>query len=327
MKLGVVVRLDHLGKVIPGDSINYMDYVMEYFRKKSQVVMFDWRDVSKDLIVSKYAVGDKGGVRIRDSPKKLNELCDFIFIKQLGKVYEAREEFLSFLDSLKNFDGTILNPLDTIRNNFSKKYLIDLQEKGLPTVPTIALKENISLEEVKETEFSFAHYSGKPNDYVVKPMDFGEMGVAVKKVSEFENEEEFQEYLKKNSPVLLQPFISDILENGENSLIFLSKEFAHAIRKVSEGFKINCGLLNTNYELYKPNDSELKICERIHESWKDELGYWRVDFIYVDGKPLISEVEAANPALYPENCPSISKEFTSKLDAFLGEYYESKVNG
>ncbi len=327
MKLGIVVRGDQLGKIIPGDDINYMDYVMEDFRKKSQVVMFDWRDVSEDLIVSKYFIGDENGVEMRESPKKLGELCDFIFIKQLGKVYAQRKEFLSFLKSLKKFEGIILNPLDTIRNNFSKKYLLDLQEKDLPVIPTIVLEKNMTLEKAKEVEFSLPHYSGKPEDHVVKPMEFGEMGAAVKRISEFENEEEFQGYLEENSPVLLQPFISDILENGENSLIFLGKEFTHAIRKISGEFKINCGLLKTNYELYGPEDYELEVSKKIYDAWGDELGYWRIDFIYVDGRPLISEVEAANPALYPENYPAIAEEFTKKLDRFLGEYYESKING
>jgi hypothetical protein len=327
MRLGIVVRADQIGKIIPGDEINYMDYIMEDFRKKFQIVMFDWRDISEDLIVSRSFIGTAGGVKEDTSPRELNGLCDFIFIKQLGKVYAQREEFLSFLESLKKFEGIILNPLDTIKNNFSKKYLLDLQEKGLPVVPTMVLREDVTLETAKKVEFSFPHCSGKPEDYVVKPMKFGEMGAAVKRISEFESEEEFQEYLEANSPVLFQPFISDILANGENSLIFLGKEFTHAIRKFSGKFKVNCGLLKTNYKSYEPSDCELEICNNIYDSWEDELGYWRVDFIYVDGKPLISEVEAANPALYPENYPKIAEEFTRKLEKYLEGYYESKING
>ena len=321
MKIGIVARTECFGNPIPGDTINYMEHLFHYLRKKNQVVMLSWRDLNKDLTVNKYLFGNNKNVEWRKIGN-LNQICDLLFIKQLGQVYESKTPFLDFLSSLERFKGAIVNNPETIISGFSKEYLLRLQEQGIPVIPTKRVTEGISLEEANKMKFEF--FGGELEDRVVKPIDFGEMGCAVRQVSSFESEDKFRDFVEKHYPLIIQPYVSEIINGGEISLIFLGKKFVQGVHKHSGEFLVNLsyGKGKTTYRAIQPKEEELEVASRALESWPSRIGYSRVDFIRYWGGSLINEVEVANPAFYVENLPELCQSFNPQLEKFLIEEYQ-----
>jgi len=316
MKLGIITKIDSLDKILPGDKMNYMKFIADYFRQKNDLVLINWRDIDSDLNVSKHLKCTREGTSLTKETSSLNELCNVLFIKNLGKIHFEKQAFLDFLSSLDNFNGKIINPLQTIKNNLSKQYLLDFQKKGFPIIPTLEVKNSLTLKDLKKIDFSNEHYNQKPKDIVVKPKVFGEQGFAVKEISSFNNEQEFEEYKNKHSPLLAQPKIEEIFEKGENSFIFLGEEFVHSVNKFTGEFKINC-IEGIKCTVHEPTNEELRTCKKIIENWPDPIGYTRIDMIPFGNKFLISEIETVNPAFYIENVLSLKDNFVKELEKFL----------
>ncbi len=317
MNLGIIARIDYINEIPKGDKINYIKFITDYLRKKRELVLIDWRDIDKNLETSRYLFCNKEGIHLKERKTLLTKICDSLFIKQLGKIHKEKENFLNFLDSLEKFRGKIINPPQTIKNNLSKQYLLDFQEKGFPIIPTIEIKNQISLKELKKLDFSFnQHYEDKAKDLVVKPKLFGEQGFAVRKLSSFKDQKEFKRYLKQNSPIIVQPLIKEISEKGENSLIFLKEKFIHGVNKFTGKFKINC-CEGIQCSIYNPSQKEFEISKKILDLWPDQTDYMRIDLIPYQNKALISEIEVVNPAFYIENVLELKDNFAKKLEDFF----------
>ena len=205
MKLGIITRIDFLDKIPEGDKMNYIKFITDYFRQKNDLVLINWRDIDSNLNVSKHLVCNKKEISLLTEKSNLNDLCEILFIKNLGKIHLEKDKFLNFLSSLDKFKGKIVNSIQTIKNNLSKQYLLDFQDNGFPVIPTISVEKNLTLEALRKYDFSNEHFHRKNKDVVVKPKLFGEQGFSVRELSSFENEKEFEEYKKQHREILAQP--------------------------------------------------------------------------------------------------------------------------
>ena len=266
--------------------------------------------MKEDLSVDKGVIANEQGF----NKNNFNvDKCDVVFIKQLGKIYNESDNFLNFLNIMEGYNGRTLNEIETIKNNLSKQYLLDLYENNFPVIPTKKFNKNLGLNEAKKISFERSI-----EEMVIKPLVFGEQGQSVRQLNSFETEEEFKNYKQKNNSLIVQPLIKGIFDNGENSLIFLDKNFAHSINKYSGRFKINAAT-DTVWKKHNPSKEEFELCERILDYWPNKLGYTRIDLIPSKGKYLISEVETINPNFYIENVNGLGEKFLPKLEKFLEE--------
>ena len=261
-------------------------------RRNNNIYLFDWKDLGKGLSLRRYVFGNDESKELREGGN-LDGL-DIVHIGQLGRIYQRVEQFNNFLDNLGCFGGRVINPLETIRGNLSKQYLVDLYEKGVPVIPTIQLPNNLSLEEACDMEFS--GWSERIEDIVSKPKNFGERGEDVVTLSSFNSDEEFQNYLHENRNVLAQPLIRDLYTGGENSLIFLRGRFIYGVNKFTGDFKVNASE-GTMYARHFPGEKELDIARRAISDWPTPFDYVRVDMVNSEN-PLIMEVEMVNPSFY-----------------------------
>jgi hypothetical protein len=313
-KLGIIANINSLDQIPEGDKINYMKFIIDQIRQTREIVVIDWRDINQNLEIKKHLKCDKERIILQENKSNLNEICDLLFIKNLGKISKEKEKFLTFLKSLNNFKGKTINPLESIKNNLSKQYILDFQENGFSTIPTLDVKYPSTMKELKKLKFK--SHKDIPANLVVKPKIFGEQGVGVIKLSDFKNEEEFKEYHKKNHPIIIQPLMEEIKTKGENSFIFIENEFIHSVNKFTGKFKINCNG-KTVYTKHKATKEELKLCNKIIEAWQDKINYMRIDLIPHKGKNLISEIETANPAFYIENVLELKDSFIKKLETLF----------
>ena len=137
------------------------------------------------------------------------------------------EEFLEWL-ARTEAQTNIVNDADIVRWNINKRYLNELAGKGISTVPTafVARGESVSLSDL---------CSSRGWDTVVlKPSVSADSWETIR--VEPDRHEEGQAYLDRHRPdreIMVQPFVKDVEDGGEHSLMFFGGTYSHAVRKNS----------------------------------------------------------------------------------------------
>ncbi|HLP49296.1 MAG TPA: hypothetical protein VK154_00275 [Chitinophagales bacterium] len=202
----------------------------------------------------------------------------------------AFNQWLSMLEANRIYT---LNPVNTIKGNQNKLYLQQLQQAGVEIIPTIFLPKttDLDLSEIKARGWTKA---------VIKPAVS-----ASAYLSRVFNADEIAAVENEYKPValkcelLVQPFVNEVKQQGEISLVYFNRSFSHAVLKVPQAhdFRVQqeYGGITTPYE---PDKSVLSTAGKILTLIDDELLYARVDGVLVDGRFVLMELELIEPYLF-----------------------------
>lgn len=227
------------------------------------------------------------------------KLFDFVWIRTTWDYCKKIERFNELLDILEKHNVKVLNPVDIVRWNMDKKYLMEFEEDGMDIIPTIFNFE------YKPKIFDEITKRGWKR-FVLKPMiSAGSYHTFVIDGDDRSGFEEFIEKYYVNRPFLLQEFIPEI-EEGEISTITLScpgdcnkRGFTYSTTKIpKEGdyrVQMNFG---GSYHITSVNDDIAKISRKLTEKFEGRLLYQRLDGVWRDGKFMIMELELIEPDLY-----------------------------
>src|SRR5690349_12611955 len=134
--------------------------------------------------------------------------------------HERPEEFRAWLASTDAVTN-LQNPLPILEWNFDKRYLRELAEAGVPTIPTVWSEPGGEAEALLRVE------ALGWQRVVIKPaIDLGAMNLV--RVDADMAERLLARYER---PVLIQPFLPSVSSRGEASLVYLGGELSHALRK------------------------------------------------------------------------------------------------
>jgi hypothetical protein len=224
--------------------------------------------------------------------------------------------FDTWIDSLPG--QGVHNPRAILKWNSDKIYLRELETEGVPLVPTHWLEAG-SVEEVEKSMREA--FSG--NEKVIKPL---------RSAGAFHTYR-FNEGMLPDaspfvgSPAMIQPFVREILSEGERSLVFFGGEFSHAIAKRPKfgDFRIQ-EEFGGCFSAFSPDASETdfagKILEIVARKFAAALGgkpllYSRVDYVRVAGEPKLMELELLEPDLYFHHAPGSPDRFEAALRRIL----------
>ncbi len=220
---------------------------------------------------------------------------------------ELRLSFTNWLTYLKDNEIKTENNIDFMLWLINKQYLKDLEKEDIAIVPTeiINQHEKISLEEI------FTNHG----PFILKPC-YSAAGKGLQFISSrnqaIEFDPKFKELIDQES-YLLQPFIQEIKNNGEWSLIFINGNYSHAIHKkpgdgsilvqAEQGGSLN--FIEPPDSLIKhANETYFKILQAFKTKYPDENNnryiplYLRCDFIETKNQYLLSECEGVEPELF-----------------------------
>jgi glutathione synthase/RimK-type ligase-like ATP-grasp enzyme len=188
---------------------------------------------------------------------------DAIVIRSTWDYHKRFDEFRAWLDRMEGLP--LWNPAAVLKWNTHKSYLLDLQSRGIAIVPTLFVPRGSS--------------------YIVKP--------AVSATA-FRTERH-----QADSDLLVQPFVPEIVSDGELSFIFLGRKFSHAVRKRagSGDFRVQTEFGGSAEPFSPPQhliDQAADIADTLGEQWL----YARVDCVVRDGRLLLMELEATEPSLF-----------------------------
>ena len=213
------------------------------------------------------------------------------------------DEFLRFLDEIERLNLRIFNPLALLRWNLSKLYLKELENLGFDIIPSVFIKPN---EPYKE-------HLNKWQNPIIKPL-IGQSGNGVRRL----NEKPISKNEQENG-FIIQKFIPEICDKGELCLIFFNAKFQYAItRKVAKNdFRAN-SQFGASIEKCEIIDQKcLSIAKEIFKHLPQTPLYARIDFITLQEKVLINELELIEPNLYFLNQNNAIQNFCEAVFASL----------
>lgn len=216
-----------------------------------------------------------------------------VILKSPWDYHDNITEFLTWLDMLDDKHIPLLNSTKTIRWNANKRYLKEIEEKGLPVIPTEI--------QLRNTNFDAGIFdTWKTDKVVVKPcISAGAKDTIV--VERTKVDELYLNGLFKSDDFLIQPFEPAIKE-GEWSFIFFGGMFSHVVLKVPKenDFRVQH---QHGGSIQEPDVSDELInqAKQYLNVFAADTLYARVDGILKENKFYLMELELIEPYLFINN--------------------------
>lgn len=247
------------------------------------VFFANWDDLSGQKFTRMFHDNQKRFI----NPVSLTQM-DLIFVYKMEGFYFNLAEFFRMVKTFEQASPLVINHPATIRHNIDKRYLWDLEKKGIRIIPT----HNVD-NRVRERLAA-----GEP--FVLKPI-YGERGNGLVLARTLD---ELDAIKGREDGYLAQDFIPEI-RDGERSLVFLGFEYQHAVlKKPSPGnqqeFRCNESLGGT-VAVYEPAQDELDFARKTLEAYESlncPIHYSRIDLIQTIHGPTLMEAELINPSMY-----------------------------
>ena len=235
---------------------------------------------------------------------------DLVIIRSTWDYWNDVPTFLNTLERI-NRETKLANRLDLVRWNLVKTYMRDLEERGIGIVPTLWAR---SLE-----ADSFAKYQKElgMDEIVVKPV-VGANGDDAFRVSQGDTLERLQSIAARffNRDCMIQPFMPNIISEGEYSLFFFSGQYSHAILKTPAESEFRSQEEHGGeIRSIVPQDKLLKRARQAMDTLSPAPLYARIDFIRNDADDfLVMELELIEPSLYLRMDAQAPGRFAAAID-------------
>lgn len=227
-------------------------------------------------------------------------------IRSTWDYQEKPDQFLTALERITQAGARLANPLEIVRWNMHKSYLLDLQARGLPVVPTVILPELTpsGLDSLINTLGS--------DEIILKPA-ISASALDTFRLQRTPGSAQIADLTArfKGRAVLGQPFMPHILAEGEYSLFFFLGRYSHAaIKTPARGdFRVQeeHGGLTRPAE---PPPAALDVARASLMQVTPAPLYARVDLVRTTaGQFALMELELIEPVLYFQLDPAAPQRF------------------
>lgn len=219
--------------------------------------------------------------------------------------------FVRVLEEINKSSAHLENNISILKWNMNKRYLFDLEKMGVRIVNTL-WRKNILLDDA-EKYFDYLNVK----EIILKP------NISACAENTFRlNKDNFTMELNSlqsvfaNRDFMVQPFMKNIIEEGEYSLLFFNGEYSHTnLKKPKENdFRVQAehGGIFTRVE---PEDKLLNCAKDIIRKINPLPLYARVDLVRTeDNEFALMELELIEPSLYLQVDENAPKRFATAFD-------------
>ena len=211
----------------------------------------------------------------------------------------------ALLDRLEGERVTTLNPVALLRWNSDKSYLAELTEAGIATVPTRRV-EALDAAALADAQAAFGP------QLVVKPL-VSAGGDGIHRIGPDDGVPDDA----RGQPMLVQPFLTSVIGEGEYSLLLFGGEFSHAlIKRPKPGdYRVQPHHGGSD-EPCDPPAGAVDLAKAALAAAPAAAAYARVDLIRLsDGSLAVIELELIEPALWLEHAPDKGASFAAAIKA------------
>src|SRR5690606_19523494 len=227
--------------------------------------------------------------------------------------FERFTEFSAWLERVAA-RTRLLNPPALVRWNVDKHYLAELRARGVHTVPTTFVERgsDVGLAELLQTHAL--------DDAVIKPAVSGAARHThrVSPSTAAAHEDRWAARLREEA-MLLQPFVRDVVERGETTVVVIDGRCTHAVRKVAKpgDFRVQDDHGGTVHP-HAASPEELAFAERAVAACDPRPLYGRVDMVRDDdGRLAVMELELVEPELWFRLEPSAAGRLAEGIARLL----------
>jgi hypothetical protein len=189
------------------------------------------------------------------------------------------------------------NGAEVVRWNLHKSYLLDLQARGVPIVPTRWVRHGERIDAPRAIAEAARQFAAR--ELVVKPAVGLNARGTLRADADSRQLADHLSGLLSLGDALIQPFVPSVLEAGEHSLIFLGGEFSHAVRKTPRDgdYRVQHNHGGSS-ALYTPAAREISAARAALAVAPGKTTYARVDMVYFGDEPAVMELELIEPELF-----------------------------
>ena len=230
--------------------------------------------------------------------------ADVIAVRSVWDYDSRLGEFLGWASGV---GPALLNGVQVFRWNTDKRYLLDLQEAGLPVIPTVTA----------DTVFDVRAAADRFGLSVVKPR-VAASGRGLEVVSEG------RVWLPQPDghpgPWVVQPLVESIHHDGELSVFMIGGHPVSQVVKVpsTTDIRVHEQFGGTTRSVELGQEAALLAAEAIAmvvDMLGAEIVYGRVDMMHLDGRLVVSEIELTEPGLYLDVVPLNALPFADVVAA------------
>jgi glutathione synthase/RimK-type ligase-like ATP-grasp enzyme len=256
-----------------------------------------------------------------DDPQVDWAAFDVVVVRSAWDYSTRRDEFVAWARSVPN----IVNTASVIEWNTDKAYLKELADRGISTIPTVWLDPDRNLSARAVHTRMPAH-----GDFVIKPTvsagskdtgryDAGDATERALAIAHAVN------LLASGRHVMIQPYLTEIDEIGETSLVYLDGRFSHAVNRralLSGPYDPSDHSVYVEEELSAAEatpeerelaDRSLAVAAELRAEAERPL-YARVDVVPgADGVPHLIELEMAEPSLFLRHGDDAHERFADAI--------------
>jgi glutathione synthase/RimK-type ligase-like ATP-grasp enzyme len=219
---------------------------------------------------------------------------DLALIRSTWDYIDERERFLSVLAEIEESSCQLFNPLEAVRWNSDKSYLLDLRDWQVPIVPTHLASGTapaILQDRIVQQGWKNA---------VLKPR----IGAGAADVCRVPSHEIAQTLAQRTAQrpqqeLLVQPLIESVIGEGEWSFIYIDGELSHVLlKKPAPGDYRAHGIYGGTVERVEPRRDDLLQVEAMLAKLPFDLLYARLDLVRIEDHMVVMELELVEPILY-----------------------------
>lgn len=232
-----------------------------------------------------------------------------LIVRSVWDYHLHAEAFHLWLNERTNQRIITWNSIPVIRNNAHKFYLRDLQSAGVSIVPTLFIPRGSTSwrEQIMTTGWQ---------KIVVKPaVSASGYQTHTWPVTALSTVADTIQSLSDAQDMLIQEFMAVIEDPGELSLIFLQKQFSHAVRKKPKpgDFRVQVEYGGDAVPV-QPDDAIIRSAQQILDRAGKELLYARVDGVILNHQFVLMELELIEPDLFLDAHPEARNRFVDAIE-------------
>jgi len=261
--------------------------------------------------------------QVWDDPEVDWTAFDAIVLRSTWDYFVKAERFRDWLEA-RDCEGTrVFNPVSAVRWNMDKRYLRDLEARGVAIVPTHWVNHG------ERADLPTILWDNGWDEAVVKPAISAAAHETWCATRERAPDGTARlRALAASGAVLVQPFLREIERDGEWSLLFFGGRYSHAARKRPRAgdFRVQ-SQFGGIYSAEEPPKVAIDAARWAINTALEltgltplELPYARVDGCIVNGRFLLMELEIIEPTLFLAQSPvAAARCAASILDALAVE--------
>ncbi|HEY4216121.1 MAG TPA: hypothetical protein VGM67_03225 [Gemmatimonadaceae bacterium] len=235
---------------------------------------------------------------------------DAVIVRSCWDYHLQCDAFFAWLGQLDALGISVWNPTALIRWNANKRYLLDLEAQGVPTVQTRIVPATATAADI---EAIVAEHGWKR--VVIKPAvsASGHETYALRVPFDDASGADIGRALA-HGPVLVQPFADEVPRDGELSFTFIDGVFSHATRKraMHGEFRVQTEH-GGSVESTTVSPSASRAARAVLDALPEIPLYARVDGILRDGAFLLMELELIEPNLFLAYAPGAVDRFARAI--------------